>query len=398
MLLLAAVAAGLAAYVTAAREKPSYDAKAVLLVGPLSTEIDTLRASGQQALLYAQLATSRKLLDQTAAKLKLPDVGSHITATASDVTRLLTITARYPNAVQAANIANAHAIEVIALAADRKPRPGGPGVVQMVDPATPQKAAVGPGAALIALLAALAGFGGALALALLLDRSSESVSGSADLKALTGVGFLGALDRGAARRDPTGRTILEAAPDSRGAEQFRLMAAKLVAMGPRSILILSMEDDADVVATNLAAALGASGTRVAVLDADDGEPVHADGAGRRSRNGSKAEEAEDILTGTVQVLARPSARTASPGSAVDRARRLLTDLSADHELVVVHARPLGRSVSGLVWGRVTDGTVLVAQRDRTASQDVRTALESLELVNAPVIGTVLTTGTTAPWQ
>lgn len=400
MLLVAALAAGIAAYVSAARDEPTYDGKAVLLVGPISSDIETLRASGALAQTYAQVAISRPLLDATEKKLKLPGIGDEITASASDVTRLLTISVRDTDPVLAAKIANAHAAELVAFAQRRHPRPGGPGQVQMVDPAEPEDIAVGPSPALIALLAALAGLGGALGLALLLDRSGQSVSGKEDIKALTGVGFLGTLDKGAARRDKAGRTVLEAAPMSRAADQYRLLAAKLMAMGPRTMLVLSMEEDDGVVAANLASALGASGARVALLDADETDTRIA------SVNGHKdvALDAE-VLTGEAvaargagtQLMTRPAAFPSSNG-AVENAKRLLEELLQEHDMVIVHARPLGRSVSGLMWGRVTDGTVVVAQRDRTAADDLRTALESLELVHAPIIGTVLTTPSAAPWQ
>lgn len=401
MLLVAGVAAGLAGYVSASRSQPSYDAKAVLLVGPLSSEIDTLRAAGNLAQTYAQLAMSRPLLLATEQKLKLPGIGNDIKATASQVTRLLTIEVRNSNAVLAAKIANTHAAQLMDRAAARKPRPGGPGQLQMVDPAEPEQVAVGPGAGLIALMAALAGLGGALGLALLLDRPGEAVSNSDELKGL-GVSYLGTLEKGAAKRDRTGRSILDLAPRSRAAEQYRLLAAKLVALGPRSLLVLSTEDDGGGVAANIAAALGASGARVALLDADEGsEQEPASRSWRRRLQRAEFEgdgEAEAQEGGAaVQVLTRPTVLPSSAG-ALDQARQMLADLAAEHDLVVVHARPLGRSVSALAWGRITDGTLLVAVRDRTATEDLRTALESLELVRAPILGTVLATSTNTPWQ
>jgi Mrp family chromosome partitioning ATPase/capsular polysaccharide biosynthesis protein len=400
MLLVAGVAAGLAGYVSASSSQPTYDAKAVLLVGPLSTEIDTLRAAGNLAQTYAQLAMSRPLLTATEQKLKLPGIGSDIKATASQVTRLLTIDARDANPVLAAKIANTHAALLMERAAARKPRPGGPGQLQMVDPAAPEKVAVGPGAALIALMAALAGIGGALGLALLLDRPGEAINSSDDLKGL-GVSFLGMLEKGAGKRDRTGRSILDIAPRSRAAEQYRLLAAKLVALGSRSLLVLSTEDDGGAVAANIAAALGASGARVALLDADEGSEQEPASRGWRSRlrkaelEAGGDEEAQE--GGGVQVLTRPAALPSSTG-ALDQARQMLADLGAEHDMVVVHARPLGRSVSALAWGRITDGTLLVAVRDRTPTEDLRTALESLELVRAPILGTVLATTTNTPWQ
>jgi capsular polysaccharide biosynthesis protein/Mrp family chromosome partitioning ATPase len=399
MLLVAGLAAGLAGYVSASRSKPTYDAKAVLLVGPLSTQIDTLRAAGNLAQTYAQLAMSRPLLTATEQKLKMPGIGSDIKATASDVTRLLTIEASDTNPVLAAKIANSHAALLMERAAARKPRPGGPGQLQMVDPAEPQKGAVGPSPGLIALLAALAGIGGALGLALLLDRPGEAISSSDDLKGL-GVSFLGTLEKGAGKRDRAGRSILDIAPRSRAAEQYRLLAAKLVAMGSRSLLVLPAEDDGGAVAVNIAAALGASGARVALLDADEGEDAEPARGGWRRRLQKaelETEGGEEAQEGAVQVLTRPAALPSSTG-ALEHARQTLADVAAEHDMVVVHARPLGRSVSALAWGRITDGTLLVAVRDRTPTEDLRTALESLELVRAPILGTVLATTTNTPWQ
>ena len=401
MLLVAGVAAGLAGYVSASSSQPTYKAKAVVLVGPLSTEIDTLRAAGNLAQTYAQLATSRPLLLATEQKLKLPGIGGEIKATASPVTRLLTIEASNASPVLAAKIANTHAALLMERAAARKPRPGGPGQVQMVDPAQPEKVAAGPGAGLIALMAALAGLGGALGLALLLDRPGEAISSSDELKGL-GVSFLGTLEKGASKRDRSGRTILDIAPRSRPAEQYRLLAAKLVALGPRSLLVLSAEDDGGAVAANIAAALGASGARVALLDADEGEDHEPVSRGWRRRLHKQELEGEaegEAYEGSaVQVLTRPAALSTATTGALDQARQMLAELTAEHDLVVVHARPLGRSVSALAWGRITDGTLLVAVRDRTVTEDLRTALESLELVRAPILGTVLATATNTPWQ
>ena len=154
-------------------------------------------------------------------------------------------------------------------------------------------------------------------------------------------------------------------------------------------------------AANIAAALGASGARVALLDADESDADEPASRGWRRRQ-QKAEleaggEDEEQEGAGVQVLTRPAAAATSTG-ALEQSRQMLAELAAEHDLVVVHARPLGRSVSALAWGRITDGTVLVAVRDRTPTEHLRTALESLELVRAPILGTVLATATNTPWQ
>jgi Mrp family chromosome partitioning ATPase len=56
---------------------------------------------------------------------------------------------------------------------------------------------------------------------------------------------------------------------------------------------------------------------------------------------------------------------------------------------VLHATRLERSPTALAWARVADGTVLVAERNRTAVPDLRATAETLRMVGAPIAGTVL---------
>jgi hypothetical protein len=138
MLLAAALAAGVAGYVTAAGSGRAYESRADILVGSVNTaDIDTLRASGQLAETYAELATSRPLLQATERRLGLRDVGSNITVTANPTTRLLTVAVRNADKKLAANIANTHAEELVGLAQRRRAEAEGPGTLQLVDPAVP---------------------------------------------------------------------------------------------------------------------------------------------------------------------------------------------------------------------------------------------------------------------
>ena len=54
-LLIATWVAGLAGYIVATRIPPTYEARSTLLVGPIQGDLNTLRASGQLALTYAEL-------------------------------------------------------------------------------------------------------------------------------------------------------------------------------------------------------------------------------------------------------------------------------------------------------------------------------------------------------
>jgi Mrp family chromosome partitioning ATPase len=79
----------------------------------------------------------------------------------------------------------------------------------------------------------------------------------------------------------------------------------------------------------------------------------------------------------------------SAGPTARRAEAALERLEASADVVVLHASRLERSPTALAWARVADGTVLVAERDRTAAPELRETAETLRMVGAPIVGTVL---------
>src|SRR3954454_14447128 len=76
---------------------PRREASTTFLVGPIGGEYSQLRAAGQQAQTYAELATSGPVLDGASARLRGtrsgPQLRGAIAADADFYTRLLTITA-----------------------------------------------------------------------------------------------------------------------------------------------------------------------------------------------------------------------------------------------------------------------------------------------------------------
>lgn len=393
MLVAAAITAGVVGYLVSSSGDPTYDSQAVILVGPISADLETLRASGQLAQTYAQLATSRDVVNATERELGLRNIRDSISASANAVTRLLTIRVTDRERARAPRIANAHARQLVAAAEQRRansttasgttttsedattakdgtPAPADPGELQIVDLAEATTSPSGPGAVPIALVCALAGLLGALGLALLVDRSGDGLRGADDVAALTGAGLAGVLGRGAWRADGHGRGVVDRAPRSRAADEYRLLAAKLQAIGEQSLLVLGVGRSGAGVAPNLAAALSAGGLRVTLLSID-------------GRHGS----ATLLAPGSGPVPLPPT----DLGDVVsaDDARHLLDDHLADVDVVVVDAPSIQDSSSGLVWARVVDGTLLVAQVDRTMRRDLSSTAESLRLVHARLLGTIL---------
>jgi capsular polysaccharide biosynthesis protein len=353
---LATAGAALAAHIAVADHPRVHEAKAVLLVGPLKAGIDTLRASGPLAETYAELARSRPVLAATDRRLHERGAARRISPSADRTTRLLTLEARDADAARAARIANAHAATLVALAARRASGAIPSGRLQVIDPAVPSRSAVGPDATTLTILAGLLGCGVALALVALAESSRTTIRDGSELEAVAGVPCLASVGRAALRRRRT--PVVEHAPHSRAAGEYRLLAAKLDALGARSLAVVSVDGaQGSVVAANLVGALRARGASVAVVDPDD-----ADGGGEQRLSDGGSEEA----------------------------RAMLARLLAESDVVVLHPAGGAGSSTGLAWARVTEATLLAVQRERTPRHDVTSAVQSLRLVQARLAGAVLT--------
>lgn len=422
MLLAAMLAAGIAGYATASRGEPEYESSAVLLVGPLSSNNDTLTAAGQLAQTYAELATTRPVLDATARRVRVREIRTGVEANASALTRLLTVRVRQNDPRLAAAIANAEAAELIAVAERRRGTSPGAGRLRVVEAATPNLRPTGPDPAAIALLAATVGLLSALALALLLDRSGDTVKTPYDLEAITGVPCVGSLSRAALRRSRADASVVAAEPRSRAADEYRLLAAKLSASGQRSLLVMALDGDSAVMAHNLGAALAAAGSQVAIIDVsaahdrpaaaeqDDDDILDIDSDPESQRRPGTGANGTRLLSAVINGHAHDEHEPDDPDEpeeprgleqvhtgAIVAARRsgpagpraLLDQIERDSDVVLMHAPPLQHSPDGLAWARAAEGTVLLAQRDRTVARDLRAATETLQLVQARLVGTVL---------
>jgi capsular polysaccharide biosynthesis protein len=195
LLVVAAVAAGFVGYAAASRMSPTYESRARLLVGPLNTDIDTLRASGELTRTYAELATGAQVLDKAAAAMggsvTSDDLRRSVQANANDVTRILTIRATGRAPTLAAKAADAVAQELIRLTSAAVTVPAPPagtapaspaataaapaaGLVTSVDPAEIPDGRVAPNVRVHVLLSMLAGTLMAMAIAFIIEAFGRS--------------------------------------------------------------------------------------------------------------------------------------------------------------------------------------------------------------------------------
>ena len=402
-LLVAAWVAALSGWLVASRITPTYEAQVQLLVGPINTDIDTLKASGQLVQTYAQLAISPPLLESTAREVPGVDpvkLGLGVRATASDVTRVLQVRVQDADPVQAAKIANTMANELIQITTGATTRPEGQ--LEVIGAAVPPTVPIAPQVSLIVLLAAVAGLLGGLFLVIIVEYATDSVRDRSDLARLVPASVLSTVsfDQREPGRDPV--PVAQAiAPGSENAIAFRLLAAKIAFAAndrpTRSTLITSLrEGDSAVVAMNVAAAMAASGHRVVVVDGSpDGDLTRVlDMTNRRGLSdvvGSREADARGALAaGPAGVQVMPSGAEGSLDLvAVEHVRAVLDGLLREADLVVIDGGAIQQSAGALTWARAAEETVLVVRRGSTRREELRLAAESLRFVDAAIGGTVL---------
>jgi polysaccharide biosynthesis transport protein len=397
LLLIGAVVAALMGLLVANRLPDTYEAEAKLLVGPLSSDKDTLDAAGAQARTYAALATTGPLLDAAAQRVGLASVRSKIASvTASDVTRLISITARDGDPVRAAAIANALARELVDRANFGPPE----GRLRTVELATPTESPVGPSAGLIVPLTALVGLLGAFSIALLVDSLSTVVRTEEEVAEYAPV--LGSVNGSRAwrRGNPI---VVEADPNSPAAASYRLLATKIELSNGgapvRSLLLVDAHRSKSSarVALNLAAGFAEDGSRVVLVDGDERGGVLQLFSGRAEN--PDVQRARPLRIGRLTfdrfrikhsrlIVMRPR-RGAEPLD-FGQARETIEHLLGSADLVLVTAAPVDLSPESLIWARAAEGTILVAERDHTRREQMSPAIESLRVAHANVIGAVLT--------
>ena len=400
-LVVAAWVAGLTGYLVASTLSPTYESQVKVLVGPLNTDLDTLRASGQLIQTYAQVVTTDEVLASTIQELGLDltpeELRSATRSTANDVTRILTIRVQAGDPEQAAKLANELATELEQLTSGGISRPEG--LTKILEFARPDTVPVAPQVSLLVLLAAIAGAVVAIVVVLLIEYFGNTVRTREELASLAGAPGLGVVP--APSGNPVGLAdlVVERAPDSRSAAPYRLLAAKLALSREgdpiRSILITDAdwEAEAAIVAGNLAAALAKLGRPVVLVDGAGPDGTLTALNGWKGRDGLA-----ELLSDTVRPVLRsqagirvvPAGRDETVAVDPERMAEVLRALAGENSVVVIVGGPIQAAPNTLALARATDGVILVARRDRARREDVVFAGESLRLVGASILGVVMT--------
>jgi capsular polysaccharide biosynthesis protein len=443
LLALAAVVAGVAAFALASRSAPTYSAEVKLLVGPVSADYSLLRASGELGRTYAELSTSRPVIQAAAKKAGVQatplELQESITASSNEITRIVAIAVQHSNAKTAADLANALGdrvrritaatpaedeeilsefeaqVEVEALAPAARERVteaarrtlalSSAGRLTVVDPAEPSIEPIAPNVKLITLFGAVAGLLLAGVLILVRETTSLGMASERSLAARETPAFIGAVD---ARAKIAAGELAAEQDGTNVAADYRTVATKIGFLEDdppvRTLLVLDSGDGSSGAATaaNLAAVLSRADRQVVLVDANaskrsatsllglEGQPGYGEllESIRHAPLNGQLEELKVARTERFEVV--PSGSVADGGLLdVDRAQRLMDGFQSRADFVVVTAPPIHVSPSALVWARVAEGTVLVVDGGQTPQERLDEVVRSLSFVGANVIGTVL---------
>ena len=366
----------------------------------------------ERVVTYAELLKGQNIAQRTIDKLHLDmsagQLRSEVTPVVARDTILIYLYISDESAVRARDIANTMSDELVLLVDELENPPaassvGVPGRVVIEQSASlPQKPNKPNGKRnLLAGLALgmLAGTGAAVLRASLDDRLKKV----ADLEEITDTDIVGMVPRETLARGA--RFAPLSGDGGAGAEEFRVIRTNLTFLDvdrrPRQIVVASptAEDGRTTVAVGTAVAFAAAGANVVIVDGDLRQPAVAEALDISGDIGLSAViSGEAALRDALQEtgVARLTALTAGPvppnpsellGSPT--ARETFEALRAQFDYVIIDSAPLKTATDAAVLAAASDGVLLVARLDRTAREDLKSAVSRLSLVGASIIGAVV---------
>jgi capsular exopolysaccharide synthesis family protein len=395
---------------------PTYSASVTIFVSARSAGGDVAAAaeggdlSSQRMATYLEVLRSQRVATEVAERLggalTADDVLDKINASTTPDTLLLTATVEDVSPQRAADIANLLADRFSANVAElEQPDPQIPPVVtartfeRAVPPASPTEPRPVLNVALGITLGLLAGLG----LALVRNALDQSIKSRDQLHRAVDAPVLATVPEDNDVR--VHRLTFRERPRGRVAEAFRQLRANLQFVDlnddHRMILVTGAGPGAGTTTTvcNLALALADAGKRVLVVEADFRRPRAADLFGVERTIGLTSvlarrmdwmpavhswHDSLDVLP-SGPLPPNPSELLSQPTMV-----RLLADVRARYDAVIIDAPPLCAVSDASVLAPHVDGVVLVARWGKTTTTAAGDAAEALRTVSARLLGSVLT--------
>jgi capsular exopolysaccharide synthesis family protein len=364
----------------------------------------------QRVLSYANVITTPKVLDPVIEALQLKTtaatLGGQITATVPLNTVVIAVDVTNADPRVAAQIADAVGKQFTKTVADLESVTTGqssPVKVTIVSVPTVPTAPISPkptrNLALGVVLGLLLGLGLAL-LRDLLDTTIKSEKDCAEVTDATVIGGIG-FDPEAAKNP----LIVEVGPHSPRAEAFRTLRTNLqfvdAANHPRSIVFTSSvpTEGKTTTTANLAITMAAAGARICVVEGDLRRPrlleyMGMDGSVGLTNVLIGQAELGDVLQqfadSSLYVLGA-GAIPPNPSELLGSASMIATlkELESRFDVVIIDTPPLLPVTDAAVLSTIAGGTVVIVGAGRVDRDHLSRSLQSLETVQARVLGLVL---------
>jgi capsular exopolysaccharide synthesis family protein len=277
--------------------------------------------------------------------------------------------------------------------------------ITLVEAAVPVYTPIAPDVRRNVLAAVIAGLVLGLAAMMLLEYANDVIYTPEALRKVTGLTYLGGLARHRKLRGPNGAQLVTiSGSETLAAESYRILRTNLQIAGTDrhlpSLLITSPSrgDGKTDVAANLAIVLARADKQVILIDANLRKPQIASIFGLPEQDGLTSlvsdpnRMPEPVPVPSVPNLSIVPAGGHSPNSSEilgsQRMYRLIQECKARADVVLIDSAPLWYS-DALALAPQVDGVLLVVSSGSTGRENTLNAVESLRLVGARIIGTVL---------
>jgi capsular exopolysaccharide synthesis family protein len=391
----------------------SAQASAFVTITSTGTETNSIYQNSQFAMQrvtsYPQVISSPEVLQPVIAELHLRmsllDLQQAVTAENPANTVLVNVTARSGSAKEAQSIANSAANQLgTVIERLETSRAGGiaPVKVTTAVPATLPQSPVSPRPPLNLALGLLLGLALGIGAGVLREKQDTTMKDD-DLQDLTGTAPLGVIGFDP---DAEAQPLIALRAQSPALEAFRTMRTTLqfvdVDNPPHQIVITSARENEGKTTTacNLAITMAQSALKVCLVEADLRRPKAASYLGIDESIGltnvlSGRFDLNDVLVPwNRSLLSVLPAGTLPPDPSQllgsKNMTALLEELGRRFDMIIIDSPPLLPVTDAAVLARATDGALFVCRHGHTRRELVAKALESLETVNASLIGTVLT--------
>src|SRR5947209_16816371 len=281
------------------------------------------------------------------------------------------------------------------------------GGAQLVTPASVPRSPVSPRPVRNGLVALGGGLVLGVALALLFEQLDDSVKSKDDVERALHhkIPTLGIIPAVEGWRGSTPRTVSIEEPTSSASEAYRSLRTAIGFLGldrPLRVIQITSPSAAEGKTTtiaNLAVALANAGKRVVIVDCDLRRPrIHAFFHSSNPLGFTSVLLGEVPLGDVMQTVGRrhlmllasgplppnPSALLSSP-----RTAQVLRALQAEADVVLVDSPPVLPVTDSAVLSAHVDATLLVMRAGVTTRRQLTRAVEVLEQVASPLVGTVL---------